>query len=435
MDLLKLAKQYENEIVKEIQSLVQIPSVLEETNLPDAPFGEGIRDSLRYTLELGKKLGFDTLNVDDLAGHIEFGQGEEILGILCHVDVVPADGEWNMQKFGGEIVEGKIYGRGTSDDKGPTICGLYAMKLLKDLGFVPNKKVRLIIGTDEETAWRGISHYLAKQPKPHLGFSPDADFPLIYGEKGIMSLDLVCENNDANLKSFVAGSRYNVVAPIAPAEFTKDIDTKLEKENNKYTAYGKSAHAMEPDNGINAAVLLAKELYQHTTNNLVRFICDGLTNSRMKDLGLDKSIEPMGPLTMNLGIVRIDEATSRAGLNFRYPHGFDSEKFIQQLQEKCLPYNITVEVKENKGPHFVDPKQPIVQELHKAYIEITGDDKTPIKTIGGGTYARALDNAVAYGALFPGERELAHEPDEYISIESAIKATAIIANAIYKLTK
>lgn len=172
-------------------------------------------------LKLGASFGFKTKEVDHIAGHIEFGEGEEIIGVLVHVDVVPAVGDWLYPPFSGTVADGKIYARGALDDKGPAVCALYAFKLLKDLGFKPNKRLRLIIGTDEETSWRGIKRYFEKEEMPLFGFSPDANFPLIYGEKGIMSLDLLGAGDPKLF--FKAGVRYNVVPDYAEAKIDQDV--------------------------------------------------------------------------------------------------------------------------------------------------------------------------------------------------------------------
>ena len=445
MDFLKEIKKNKEEFVKEICELIKIPSVLEENpHSKEAPFGKPIRESLDYMLNLGKKMGFKTKNIGNVSGHIECGEGSEIIGVLCHVDVVPADGMWKYSPFSATIEGDKIYGRGTQDDKGPAICSLYALKIIKDLGIKLNKRVRLIIGTDEETNWRGINRYLEEEEMPSVGFSPDADFPLIYGEKGILTFDLVAKNPDHKLKKLVAGKRYNVVPDNAYAiyednleeEYMNFLKTNQKKgivENNKLEMFGKSAHAMIPEAGENAAIELCKFLSNITSNPLIKFINDKLQDTRCHGMNLAYTNEEMGDLTMNLGILEIDENKSRLGLNFRYPICFDSENFMFEFTKQAAEYGLTLEMKKNTVPHFIDKNSKFIQILHQAYIAYTGDDKTPIKTIGGGTYARAIKNAVAFGIMFPGEMELAHQEDEYISIENAMVATAIIAKAIVDL--
>src|SRR5699024_3409781 len=178
------------DFMKDLKGVLQIKSVLDEENKTEqAPLGSGVKKALDYMLDLGGKDGFTVKNVDHLAGHVEMGQGDELLGILGHVDVVPEGDGWDMNPYAAEVKNGNVYARGASDDKGPTIAAYYAMKIVKQLGLPLNKRVRLIIGTDEESDWRCVERYFEKEEMPSMGFVPDADFPIIYAEKGIMDFD------------------------------------------------------------------------------------------------------------------------------------------------------------------------------------------------------------------------------------------------------
>ncbi|MCK9536126.1 MAG: dipeptidase PepV [Bacilli bacterium] len=443
MKFLQLAKKYETELINDLNGLLAIESTLEENpDSKDAPFGEGIRKSLDYVLALGERYGFKTMNIDNVAGHIEYGEGEDIIGILCHVDVVPAEGEWDYPPFAGTFVNGKIYGRGTVDDKGPTICSLYALRILKDLNIMPKKKIRLIIGTDEESKWRGITRYFQVCSMPGFGFSPDADFPLIYGEKGILHIELV--DNCQSLLRVKSGSRYNVV----PAQAIADVDCSIKKEyldylaNNKISGYidnntfflkGKSAHAMEPDNGINAAVKMSQFLVGHTDNNLIRFVNDILSDSRLKNAGLAYSDPEMNDLTCNLGILEINENKGKACLDFRYPIRWDKDQFLKRFRATAANYQLCFNITADKPVHYVNKDDSDIMKLHQAYIKYTDDTQTPLQTIGGGTYARALQKGIAFGIAFPGREEVAHRANEYIAIDDLLTATAIYTEAISKL--
>lgn len=446
MNFLEIINKYKDEFVLNIQKLVQIPSVLEEhPENKEAPFGQGIRDSLDYILNLGRSFGFKVKDVDHIAGHIEYGEGEEIIGVLCHVDVVPADGVWKYPPFSAQIEGDKIYGRGTSDDKGPAICSLYALKMLKDLGIMPKKRIRLILGTDEETSWRGINRYFEVCEMPSFGFSPDADFPIIYGEKGIMSFDIVGKNIDTNLVSARGGARYNVVCDNVKFTYKESLEKEFNeyllttntigKVSDEYEIFGKSAHAMEPRNGINAILKTCEFLSKYSNNELIQFINEYLSSSRLEDMNLNFTDKEMGDLTCNVAILNIDSASSRLGLNFRYPINFNKEHFFKVWNELLSEYNLSLELKEDKNPHYINKEDSDIDILHQAYIKYTNDTTTPLLTIGGGTYARALKKGVAFGILFPGDAEVAHQEDEYISIEKTLKACAIIAEALYNLVK
>jgi len=444
MNLVEIAKRYEQDFIKDTQGLLQIDSTLiEQPKNSKHPFGEGIYRSLEYMLKLGASFGFKTKEVDHIAGHIEFGEGEEIIGVLVHVDVVPAVGDWLYPPFSGTVADGKIYARGALDDKGPAVCALYAFKLLKDLGFKPNKRLRLIIGTDEETSWRGIKRYFEKEEMPLFGFSPDPNFPLLYAEKGIMSLDLLGAGDPKLF--FKAGVRYNVVPDYAEAKIDQDVSEAFHafllehhlkgQAKEILSLYGKSAHAMEPDAGINAAIKLSQFLQKYSSNQALNFIAGQLKDSRFKTMGLDFQDPEMKDLTVNVAIVEINKEETKIGLNLRYPINWHKEAFLQIFSQKAAAFGLKVLVKQDQIPHYVDKNDPLIKTLYQAYVRNTGDAKTPMMTIGGGTYARALKKGVAFGPEFPHRENVVHQPNEYLIIEDAIKAMAIYADALRELSK
>ena len=440
---IKYFKDNEENIIQEIKELISIDSVLVDNPANElAPFGEGNVEALKYFLNKGKEKGFETYNCENVAGHIEYGEGEEVFAVLCHTDVVPAIGNWTKPPFESYVKDGKIYGRGSIDDKGPAVVSLYALKALKDMDIKLNKKVRLIVGTDEESGSRGVKRYIKKLGMPQMGISPDADFPIIYGEKGMMTLDLVSEGSKEI--SVKGGARYNIVAPSLECNLTsKSEDYKKALESLKeasingdfVTVEGVSAHAMEPDNGKNAIVIFSKAVKDVTSNNVLKFIGDKLVNSRLKDMNLDYHTDEMGDMTMNVGLIEINEEKSSVGLNIRYPKGFDYDLFINEFSKSCEEYGLKVIVKSHSKPHYVDPNSDFIKTLHASYIKYTGDTESKLKTIGGGTYARELEMGVAYGVLFPGEVEMAHQTDEFAVVENLLKAGAIIADAIYNICK
>ena len=445
MKILEAVKQNEKKLIEDLCGLLEIDSTcIENPNNSEAPFGEGVRKSLDYVLELGKSFGFKVKNVNNVAGHIEFGEGEELIGVLCHTDVVPAVGKWTNPPFKPTIVDGKIYARGAIDDKGPTIASLYALKIIKDLGLKLNKRVRLIIGTDEETKWRCMDEYFKHEEMPTLGFSPDANFPVIYGEKGIMSIDLT--SNEKSEINFVSGVRYNVVPDEASAEVGADIQTKFKEhlkknnlegkvEGNKITLYGNSAHAMQPEKGVNAAILLSQFLNNHINNNVIEFVSNKLNDTRFKRIGLDFSDPEMKDLTVNVAIVEVNNSGGKIGLNLRYPINWDKEEFLNKLGKLAGDAGLQLEVLSDQVPHYVPEDDELVKTLHNAYKEYSKDEKTPNITIGGKTYARALKKGVAFGMMFPGREDVVHQVDEHVFIEDLVLATAIYAKAIYDLGK
>ncbi|MFA5542936.1 MAG: dipeptidase PepV [Bacilli bacterium] len=446
MNFLELVNKNKDGMLNDLIKLLNINTLLvEQPENKEAPFGDGLKEALDYILKLGEDYGFKTLNVDNIAGHIEFGEGEEIVGVLAHLDVVPNLEGWKYDPFSGTIEGDKLYARGALDDKGPLISGLYAMKILKDMGFKPNKRIRLIIGTDEESKWRCIKRYLEVCEMPTVGFSPDAEFPIIYGEKGNISIDLISNYKDKDLISLISGERYNVVPDKAVAKFSKEItglDEYLKSNNlkgsideNIVTVKGKGAHAMEPNNGVNALVHLSIFLKGKTDNPLVNFIADNLTDNRFNDMGLNFRDPEMGDLTLNVAVANIDSNGGMVGLNMRYPINWNEKEFLDKFKTALDKYDLDMKITKDSGPHYVDKNSELIQTLHKAYIKYTNDDKTPLMTIGGGTYARALKNAVAFGMLMPGREDVVHEVDEYIYISDLLTATAIYTESIYQLGK
>lgn len=461
MDWLTLAKQREEELITDLQQLIQINSVLDEENATkDAPFGKGPLEALEWMLKKGNEEGFQTKNIENVAGHIEMGQGEELLGLLCHVDVVPVSDGWSYPPFKGELVNGKLVGRGAIDDKGPTMAAWLAMKMVKNAGIPLNKRVRLIIGTDEESGFRCVDRYFQLEEMPTIGFAPDADFPLINAEKGIADLQFTQKNNSNSidheqLQSFISGKRTNMVPDFAQAivqsvsdQFGECFTDYLEKnkfegsifiQDEKYTLSikGKAAHAMEPEKGVNAAVLLAKFLNDHlTTYNSKQFVSfiveifDG--DIYGKALQLEFADDMSGPTTFNAGIVNFANGHGTIQVSMRYSVTYPFEEKMTVAQQQLSNKSFALDMISNSEPHYVPEEDDFVQTLLKVYRKFTNDDSNPLST-GGGTYARTMKKGVAFGMLFPGEKDVAHQTDEFVVIENVLKAAAIYAEAIVEL--
>ncbi|MBM7585037.1 succinyl-diaminopimelate desuccinylase [Bacillus pakistanensis] len=456
------------DLLSDLQAFLQIKSVLDEENTSErAPLGEGVRQALDYLLELGKKDGFQPKDVDGYAGHLEFGKGEDLIGILCHVDVVPEGDGWSVDPFGGEIKDGKIYARGAIDDKGPTIAAYYAMKIVKELGLPLEKRVRMIIGTDEESDWRCVEHYFKNEEMPTMGFAPDADFPIIYAEKGIADFDLVSTKKIMNEQSpvakvvgFQSGRRYNMVPDFAKGELSvREGHTKLiqlfeefikkqKLEGRYYVANGivifelegVSSHGMEPNNGKNAGLYLSKFLTSICIDDQAKsyfsLVVDYFfADSRGNSLGVAYKDDITGELTINVGKLSYDhENGGMLGLNMRYPVTFELKGAMEKVTSLVEEKGFQVQNFSDSSPHHVSADNPLVKTLQKVYEEQTGEEAGLI-SIGGGTYARSLSSGVAFGALFPGREDIAHQKDEYMYIEDLLKATAIYAQAIFELAK
>ena len=460
MNWFEEAKKRQSELIADLQQLIQIPSVLDETlATTDYPFGPEPYKALAWLLEQGGKEGMSVKDVQHMAGHIEMGEGKELLGILGHVDVVPASGKrWTYPPFEGTVVGNKLYGRGAIDDKGPTMAAWMAMKMVKDAGIQLDKRVRLIIGTDEESGFRCVKQYFKEEEMPHIGFAPDADFPIINAEKGISTLRFSLSNTEGveDLISFRAGERTNMVPDLAKAilqgnqenvqnefeGFLKEhqLVGSLHKAKNgiHVVIEGKSAHAMEPNDGVNAAVFLAKFLSNYVRSKGSKKFLDFIVksfweDSRGKSMGLAFTDEMSGDTTLNAGIVSFDGTSGGSiDVSLRYSVSYPYEEKVTSCQSQLEDLGIAIDVISNSKPHFVDEKDELIQSLKRVYERQTGETAT-LLSIGGGTYARVLKKGVAFGMLFPGEKDVAHQIDEFVDIENLVKAAAIYADAICEL--
>ena len=464
MEFRNLIERNQEDIIRDTQKLVSIRSV-EEAPRSGMPFGQGPYNALKYTIDLAERLGFKTEDFDGYAAHADLGQGEETVGILVHLDVVPEGDGWRYNPYGGEIHDGKIFGRGTLDDKGPAIAALYAMKVLADSNLPLKRKIRIIFGTNEETGWGCMKHYFSKVDPPTMAFTPDANFPVIYAEKGIIifNLEYQIENmeNGFRLIDIKGGSAANMVADTAVVtfeiddmeRFAKKFDSYKEKSDSsisididgnivKMMAKGISAHGSTPEKGENAISYLMACLGEiiDDDNSFKEFV--RIYNERIgffhygEKIGCDFKDEMTGKLNFNPGMVKYEDGKIILTINIRYPISSSSKKVYDGIRENLSDTEIVlVEGKSEQKPLHVPKDNFLVRKLMEVYKDATGDyDSQPITT-GGGTYARAMKNAVAFGPMFPGQKELAHQKDEYISIGHLMKITEIYAKALYELAK
>lgn len=470
------------QMVEQLSQAVQIPSVQGQAQ-PDAPFGVEASRMLDFALNLGEKMGFAVKNVDHYAGHIEYGTQGKLYGVLGHLDVVPVEEnskDWSEPPFGGVVKDGYVWGRGASDNKGPTLAALYALYALKEFGIhqlstqgLAKNRIRLIFGTNEETGWECVKYYFQKEPYPDFAIAPDAVFPGIYAEKGILRVDIVgnelnqnplpdtlCSTPEENQITVEGGTVPNVVPKETiltiksenpdmiqqmAQQFLPQNGAKIEWERNAASAgddpavctlhfIGKPCHASHPSDGINsisACLDFCRGLSFHSTvksalNLLWKHFGYETTG---KKAGISGSDGVCGELTVNLGVISITAHQFKATLDIRFPIFFDKERILQQLKEVFRGYDVT-EASYLK-PLYVSPDNPHMKQLLRIYNDYTGDDLQP-KTMGGGTYARAVPLGICYGSLFPGEESYAHQANERKSIAQLTKACKIYARLFYE---
>lgn len=413
---------------EELRGLLRIPSKTGCSEEYDEeygkmPYGRHVFEALKYALDLCNDLGFRTKNCDNRIGWAEIGEGTELIGILVHLDVVPAGNDWDYPPYDLTIADGRMYGRGIVDDKGPAFCAIMAMKRLLDSGILLKKRVRIIFGCQEETGeWLDMQYYREHEELPAYGFTPDADFPAIYGEKGIISLNVYYPLAGSGIKSAEGGNAVNMVAD--RAEIVTD-------DGKRTCLSGVSAHGSTPEEGENAiskamAALASECPFAAKYMDLIGYRLHG------EALGLDFCDEQSGKLTMNVGTLKADDAVIALGIDIRYPVSLESDKIKKQVKSAFESHGFTVEITEHMEPVFMDKNGKVIKTLIEAFREVTGIEEGPT-VIGGGTYARAMPNIVAFGPIIPGHPCTEHMKNEHISEEDFESALKIYTLALQKL--
>ncbi|UTR15658.1 dipeptidase PepV [Salipaludibacillus sp. LMS25] len=453
----------QHELIQSTCEFLKIPSVYEASSVTKkAPFGEGIAKAYKWLLDKAEKEGFRVKDLNGKAGHIEWGEGDEIIGVLCHIDVVPGGEGWTTPAFSADIRHNHIYARGALDDKGPTMASYYALKLIKELNLPIKKRIRLIIGTDEEREWQCVEHYFKHEAMPNAGFVPDADFPVIWAEKGIADLRFTKKqvSGDGLVTSFSAGTRFNMVPDKAVVQLNRKRVKNIDDLKRMFTAFlneegitghletdhahitltfnGLAAHGSTPEEGENAGLIGVTFLTKLPLRTEEKAFFDVLNLMFYNDyvgerLGIAFTDEQLGAITVNVGIISYERGKGASvGLNLRYPKGVDYQAISERIVKAFVMVEMEEEVVSHQEPHGVRKDHPLITLLSDVYKRHTGECREPI-AIGGGTYARAMQAGVAFGPLFPGQPDVIHQPDEYITIDHLIKLTSIYADAMFTL--
>ena len=372
----QIIEQNKQEMIEALAHVIRLQSdQAEPVTAADGsvyPFGAGVQQAYETVLTMGHEMGFETLDVEHYGGHIDFrGSADTVLGIVGHLDVVPAAGNWDFDPYGGEVKDGVLYGRGTLDDKGPVIACLYAMKALKEAGFAPKSTVRLILGLDEETGWSGMERYLAQVAPPDFGFTPDGDFPLINGEKGNLIFEAArkfgksAANKGLQLRSLKGGSAANSVPDAAravvrnpEADYSKikeeiaafraetgyKVNCKGVGKSLELTTVGRSAHGSTPEAGLNAISILMAFLGRLTFaneehNDWIAFYnrCLGFDLCG-RNLGIGFSDEISGNLALNVGMAEMEPEIGKLTINIRYPISYTQEQVFAG-EFRCINTN------------------------------------------------------------------------------------------------
>lgn len=430
--------------INDLDRLVSIPSFLQEDD-SEYPFGRDIQKVLETMLDICEKLGFRTyIDKDGYYGYAEIGEGEKLVGVLGHLDVVPPGDlrKWNNPPFEPIIKDGKYYGRGSQDDKGPTLGAIYALKALLDCGFELNYRVRFIFGTDEENLWRGIPKYIEKEEMPTIGFTPDSKFPLIYAEKGLFQCKLIAKNSSGLV--FKGGDAFNSVPSSILVETNKELEKELNNLNyefiekdGKIEIVGKSVHAQIAELGINAINRYFHALTLSGTNTKSgKFITENIIGHKFAEPIFGKvEDEHSGELKFNIGKVEFTPEEEILCVDMRIPVTYDKDKIVATLTEKVKPYGFECVPYDYLKSIYVPLNSKLIKTLMEAYQEVTGDMESKPIASGGATYARAMENCVAFGYVLPNTPKTEHQPNEYINLDDMKVAMKIYMKAFEKFKK
>lgn len=441
-------RKYENEILADLAKLMEIESISSQGT-------EKPKEALDFVLSRAEEMGLLTKNIENVAGHVEYGTGSTLCGVLTHLDVVPAGDGWKYPPFKLTEENGRLYGRGIADDKGAAIVALYCLKALKDQG-IDGNKLRLILGTTEEIGMEDMKTYFENEDLPQMAFTPDSQYGICRCEKGILQVEVYADDHDGStLTEFVSGNAINSVPDKAYAllDCSESDDHRLlrladGKEGNfelKYTidglmviSKGTSAHACEPQLGFNAATHLVELLTATFGYSAMGKLCSFIdsmigTETNGRSLGLKMRDRVSGKLTVNVGGIYIDSNTARVGLDIRYPATVDGVRILERLGTAASYEGLHIKVLNHNKPLLMHTQSPIISILSEAYTNVMGTEPELYAT-GGGTYARTLmGNGVAFGPVFKDDECFLHKENESINKENFFKHAEICLEAMYKM--
>lgn len=461
----ELIDGYSKDIISDTISLVQIPSILDESSAQKgAPFGQPVRAALDRMTDIATRMDFSCTDDDGYCMTVEYGNKGETIGILAHLDVVPVGEGWETDPFVPVINDDKLFGRGTVDDKGPAIAALYALKAVRESGLPVRNRVTYILGCNEETGHQCIKHYLKTHEPPACGFSPDGFFPVIHAEKGILRFTMhkiISPDAGALILDYIhAGTVVNAVPDHAEAHISGEqgqlklitdiiskqgstaISVKPDETGITIIAFGKGAHAMSPWKGENAVQklveclatipLLSQEVHD-TIDALHDLLGKDWTGSGM---GIAAQDQLSGNLSFNPGILDYEKNDGNivCKIDVRCPVHVNLEFVWETIANRCKRAGFEAEYWQMRPPLYISKDDPLVTDLMQIYNIMMGTNISPI-TIGGGTYCRDVRNFVSFGPVFPGEPEMAHQSNEFISIEDLILSAKLYAQALYQLMK
>ncbi|MFN8221293.1 MAG: Sapep family Mn(2+)-dependent dipeptidase [Fimbriimonadales bacterium] len=448
-------KDHEQDLLNDTIAMLRIPSI-EGPAEPNAPYGSENRRALDFALELGEKWGMRTKDVEGHIGFAEFGDGERLVMTLGHLDVVPVGPGWKYEPFGAEIVDGYIYARGSTDDKGPTMAAFYAARAIKECVPELGARMRVVFGCDEESGFGCVHRYMETEEAPTYGVAPDSDWPLIHAEKGIANflISVPLNNGEFAVQSVEGGQRPNIVidscvAKVKVADSARaHVEEKLARKWDRNVEFswsgdvlevraaGKASHGAMPYLGDSAAARIFRFLLEIAPLSAQKYLEELLwmTHPSGLGLGIHGRDDVSKDLTSNMGIVETRDGVLKLTINVRYPVTWkgDHLRSLCETHLKDLKSGATIEDFHDSPSLYFPLDHPLVKAICEVYTAETGDTERKPGVMGGGTYARAVPNTVSIGTCWEGDGH-AHETDERVAVESLYKASRIFAHLFYKL--
>lgn len=424
-----------------LEKLISIESTgsspVEDPDNGTLPYGAKPFEALKFFLDNAAKDGMRTGIIDNRAGWCEFGpEKADLIGIVCHLDVVPAGDGWTTDPFTLTNNDGVLYGRGIVDDKGPAAASYIAMKRLKESGYEPSKRVRLILGTDEERTCSCVETYAAKGEIPSFAITPDGEFPVIYAEKGIMHIKISTDKPSAI--EALAGSAANMV----PAHSSCTIN------GITYSAKGKMAHASKPELGVNAIFEMIRILDRESveySSPLLRFIANEIVDKTAAEYTGCDITDDSGSVTANPSILKCGEDGESLTIDIRCPVSYSMDAITSHLAMTAAPYELTCEVTNQMAPLYKAKDIPEISILtdiwkdnmpaYSGYKPEYMDAYTDPIAIGGGTYARHMANTIAFGIQTPWQEDQCHQANECRALKDFETDIKVLTEAIMKLSE
>jgi succinyl-diaminopimelate desuccinylase len=457
-------KSRREELADNLLTLIRIPSISDKTS-PVKPYGEYCIVALKKALEMAEGFGFKVENYENYLGCVSFPNEDparKTIGLWGHLDVVPAGNNWTFNPFEGIYQDGFVIGRGAKDNKGPALSSLYLLRFLKEAGIDLGCNIRLYLACDEESGMTDLDYFNKHYKAPDLSLVPDTQFPLCFAEKGILEATLACDTAFSDeIIDFNAGTVTNIVPDVAVIHLKKTpklLDAIKELPESfevsvgneiTVTAHGQARHTARPEGGVNAARLICDALVKlgalsESDAKALAFMAK--VNEDFYGTGLDigASDEISGKLTCVGSITRVRDRKPTLTINIRYPVFGKSDELWAKIQQECKKSGFTAEFLRDSKPNYFPPEDPVVGAVMSTFREMTGDESKPY-VMAGGTYARMLPRAFAFGMGFNFEKNLpdfykdgmgnAHEANEFVSIDSLVTAMSIYSECLKSIAK